>query len=162
MVIVGIGCSHDASACIMIDGQVKHAIQLERVTRRKRDGVPILASREAVDYCLDAVGLSPLDVDYFAFNIQNLTPEYVGLLRPLLTKEFDLFDPFSNKALYFSHHLCHAFSAFAGSGFDECKVVVADGSSGVTVGSDDLCLTGEQLKAYLLDGLQGSTPSQCA
>lgn len=34
-VILGINCAHDASACLMIDGQIRVAILEERLSRKK-------------------------------------------------------------------------------------------------------------------------------
>ncbi|MGF6768613.1 carbamoyltransferase [Paraburkholderia sp. GAS199] len=151
-VVVGISASHDASAVLALNGQLIAGIQLERLTRVKHDGQSSLSHDEAIRYCLDVAGLSPDDVDMFAFNVQALTPSYVGLSQPLARDSFTVFDPFGPKSLFVSHHLCHAFAGYSGSEFDDATVVVADGSGGVTVGYDDLVLDGEQLGAYLRRG----------
>ncbi|HET7463525.1 MAG TPA: carbamoyltransferase C-terminal domain-containing protein [Longimicrobium sp.] len=147
--IVGISCSHDASACVVRDGRLECAIQLERLTRVKHDGRPYLGTRAAVDYCLAALNVPAHDVDLFAFNIQNLVPQQVGLSHPLVDDAFDLFDPFGERSVFVSHHLAHAFSAFFASPFDEAAVFVADGSGGSVIGADDLLLTGPELRAYV-------------
>lgn len=149
MVIVGISCSHDASACVLIDGRLAFAIQLERLTGIKHDGRPFLNSRVAVDYCLEAASLTAGDVDLFCFNSQNLLPGQVGLGFPLCDREFDLFDPIGDRSIFVSHHLCHAFSAFFCSPFQTSAVLVIDGSGGSVIGSGDLLITGEQLRHYI-------------
>lgn len=148
-VIVGMSCSHDASACLMVDGVLWHAIQIERLTGKKHDGRPFLNTRLAVDYCLNAAGLAPDDVDLFAFNSQNLLPGQVGLGFPLCDRSFDLFDPVGPRSLFVSHHLAHAFGAFFCSPFDASAVLVIDGSGGSVVGAEDLILTGPELADYI-------------
>ncbi|MCC5669474.1 hypothetical protein LC653_38000 [Nostoc sp. CHAB 5784] len=148
-IIVGISCSHDASACVLVNGRVEVAIQLERLTRVKHDGRPYLSTRRAVDYCLNAAGISTDEVDLFAFNIQNLLPGQVGLGFPLADEEFDLFDPLGPKSVYVSHHLAHAFAAYYCSPFNSATVMVIDGSGGSVIGADDLILNGLELAHYI-------------
>ncbi|MEU3415469.1 carbamoyltransferase C-terminal domain-containing protein [Streptomyces sp. NPDC006658] len=148
-VILGLSASHDASACLLRDGTPQVAVQQERVTRRKHDGAGHLSSRAAADYCLTSAGLRADDVDVFAFNAQPLLPGYVGLSVPSAARTFDLFDPFDERAVYVSHHLAHAFSAFWGSPFEEAVVVVCDGSGGSVLGADDLLVDGPGLREYL-------------
>lgn len=151
-VILGISASHDASAVLVVNGRLVSGIQQERLTRVKHDGRSILDSNVAINYCLDAAGLTLTDVDLIAFNSQAMTPEYTGLSQPVADPGFDAFDPYSAKSLYVSHHLCHALAGFSGADIASAKVFVADGSGGVTVGSDDLILTGPELKRYLEHG----------
>ncbi|ATZ93492.1 carbamoyltransferase C-terminal domain-containing protein [Dickeya fangzhongdai] len=157
-VIVGISASHDASACLMVNGKIRYGIQLERLTRIKHDGRSILDSTLAVNYCLSAAGLTYNDVNCFAYNIQAATPEYVGLNQPIHAADFTLFDPFSAKAVFASHHLCHAFAAWSGSKFNQGNVLVVDGSGGTVVGREDLLCSGEEFAAYLNAGLNGIKP----
>ncbi len=147
--IVGISVSHDASACVLRDGKLERAIQLERLTRKKRDGRPYLHSRAAIDYCLASLNINEREVDRFAFNIQNLVPEQVGLSHPIFDQTFDLFDPFDERAVFVSHHLAHAFAAFFSSPFNRSAVFVADGSGGSVIEADDLLLTGPEFREYL-------------
>ncbi|MET8677108.1 carbamoyltransferase C-terminal domain-containing protein [Streptomyces sp. NPDC004647] len=148
-VVLGISCSHDASACLLRGGEIVAAIQLERLTRIKRDGRPFLNSRAAADYCLDAAGLTPNDVDLFAFNTQNLVPTQVGLNFPFADESFDLFDPVGERSVFVSHHLAHAFATFFSSPFDHSAVWVVDGSGGSVIGADDLLLRGPEFAAYV-------------
>ena len=147
--IIGVSASHDASACLMIDGVTKYAVQLERLTRKKHDGVPYLHASDAINYCLNAGRLSRKDIRAFAFNIQALIPEYIGLSQPIADKGFKSFDPFDERAVFVSHHLAHAFAAFLSSPFEQATVFIADGSGGSTVESDDLILTGPEFGAYV-------------
>ncbi|WP_338803773.1 carbamoyltransferase C-terminal domain-containing protein [Xenorhabdus griffiniae] len=157
-IIVGISASHDASACVMINGKIRYGIQLERLTRVKHDGNQSLNTTLAVDYCLDAAGLMREDVNCFAYNIQSVTPEYIGLNQPVCSTDFSLFDPFSPEAVVVSHHLCHAFAAWSGSKFSRGNVVVADGSGGCVVGQNDLLISGQEFSEYLNAGLKEHRP----
>jgi len=152
--VIGVSASHNGSACVVQDGIVQTAIQLERITRRKWDGVGYLSSALAIDYCLDAVGLAASEVDFFAFNAQPLLPGWSGLTQPCADSDFSTFDPFDSKALFVSHHLAHAFAAFSASPFSSATVLVCDGSGGAVAGADDLIINGDQLKEYLLRPLQ--------
>ena len=64
MIILGLNMFHaDASAAIVVDGEVKFAIAEERLNRRKHfGGFPALA----VKACLDAVGAKISDVGHVA------------------------------------------------------------------------------------------------
>jgi len=64
MLILGLNMFHaDASAAIVLDGEVKFAVAEERLNRRKHfGGFPALA----VKACLDAVGAKISDVDHVA------------------------------------------------------------------------------------------------
>src|SRR5579864_5406930 len=64
MLILGLNMFHaDASAAIVVDGEVKFAIAEERLNRRKHfGGFPVLA----VKACLDAVGAKISDVEHVA------------------------------------------------------------------------------------------------
>src|SRR5438045_7409647 len=64
MLILGLNMFHaDASAAILLDGEVKFAIAEERLNRHKHyGGFPALA----VKACLDAVGAKMSDVEHVA------------------------------------------------------------------------------------------------
>ncbi|HEU4577900.1 MAG TPA: carbamoyltransferase C-terminal domain-containing protein [Polyangiaceae bacterium] len=148
-IVVGIGASHDAGACVLRDGKLVRAVQLERLSRIKHDGSSLLNSRAALDYCLQSLGLRAADVDLFCFNLQSVLPGYAGLSQPVAAADFDLFDPFGERALFVSHHLAHAYAAFFCSPFDRAGVFIADGSGGSTVGEPDLILPGPAFRRYL-------------
>src|SRR6201987_5149933 len=64
MLILGLNMFHaDASAAIVVDGEVKFAIAEERLNRHKHfGGVPVLA----IKACLDAIGAKISDVEHVA------------------------------------------------------------------------------------------------
>ena len=150
LLTLGISASHHASACVLEGHEVKRAVQLERLSRTKADGQPFLGSEAAPRYCLDSLGIRPSDIATFAYNSQPVLPGWTGLSRPLAADHFALFDPYGEDAVFVSHHLAHAFAAYAASPFDTAVIVVADGSGGGIVGSEqDLLLQGPEMRAYL-------------
>ena len=72
--LLGITSSHDASACVFVDGELRAAISEERLTRVKGDGgrLPELA----IDRCLAMVGATRLDVDAIAMTYNHVPEEY--------------------------------------------------------------------------------------
>jgi len=65
MKILGIHEAHDASAALLIDGEIVAAAQEERWTGLKGDyGYP----KHAIDYCLSKANITPQDLDIVALN----------------------------------------------------------------------------------------------
>jgi carbamoyltransferase len=128
---------HDVSACLLRDGAIAFAIAKERLTREKH------ASgfyREVIDYCLDAEGITLDDVDLVVRNCYILpVPEMEerlifqdmpGFLPEPERREatqHPLYLARSDKVVSVSHHLAHAYSAFAASPFEEGAVMIVDG-----------------------------------
>ena len=66
MNILGINAYHgDASAALLIDGQLVAAVEEERFTRVKHDTA---FPHEAIRYCLESAGMRPHDVDHIALS----------------------------------------------------------------------------------------------
>ena len=133
--VLGINAyDHDVSVCLLRNGVVAYAIEKERITRVKHaNGF----SQEAVDYCLSAEGITLDDVDLVVRNCYVLPVEdletrliYQGDMtereRAQALKS-PLFLSKSNKVMTVSHHLAHAYSAFAVCPFEEGVVMVVDG-----------------------------------
>ena len=128
---------HDVSACLLRDGEIAYAIAKERITREKH------ASgfyKEVIDYCLDAEGITLDDVNLVVRNCYILpVPEMEDRLLyqdlPGFLPEYERGDakshPYflsrSDKVVSISHHLAHAYSAFAVSPFEEGVVMIVDG-----------------------------------
>src|SRR3954469_24222227 len=128
---------HDVSACLLRDGAIAFAIAKERITRAKH------ASgfyKEVIDYCLEAEGITLDDVDLIVRNCYILpVPEMEERLvyqdMPGFLPEYErreavkhpLYLSHSNKVVSISHHLAHAYSAFAVSPFEEGVVMIVDG-----------------------------------
>jgi carbamoyltransferase len=114
---MGINCAHDASACLLIDGELKIAIPEERLRRKKHyEGYPYLA----VKYCLDVAGLADIHaVDCIVMNEYEQT-DFSLMLRQENYKGLLICNP--------SHHLLHAYYAWIASGFDDPAILIVDGS----------------------------------
>ena len=69
MNIIGVNVSHNASACLMINGEIVIAAQEERFTKVKNFcGYP----KQAIDYCLEYLKENNKTVDKVAFSTVNL------------------------------------------------------------------------------------------
>lgn len=140
------GWFHDAAAVLVEDGQVVAAIEEERLNRIKHTSKGPIA---AIRFCLERHGARLGDLEYLLvygneaqWNHTIRTMYYLaphaepvmdlrGLVHDLLRR--GLGDDLEDRRLAFvPHHLAHAISAYAHSGFDRSLVVTLDG------GGDDL------------------------
>lgn len=133
--------THDGAAVLVRDGEVIAAIEEERLNRIKHSNkFPVSSIR----FCLEEAGVRIQDIDSFAF---YATEEYcdsllarIFLSRPemktqlraktvmhhLLQQQFDCqIDP--ARLTFVRHHIAHAVSAYALSGFDKSLVMAIDG-----------------------------------
>jgi carbamoyltransferase len=136
--VLGINAyDHDVAACLLRDGEIAFAVEKERITRKKH---ATGFFQEVVDYVLAAEGITLDDVDLvvrncYVFPVDELEVRMVSQDVPeVLTDEerrqaekHPLYLSTSNKVLTLSHHLAHAYSAFACSPFDDGAVMVVDG-----------------------------------
>lgn len=152
MNILGINTSHaDASAALLVDGQLVFAVAEERLNRKKHyAGFPKLA----VQACLDAANLKLRDIDHVALgrdssanvrqkiqyallnpamfkNLMAIRKRGVSLddLRGLLSAGLEV-DPDDMRFTehHVEHHQAHIASAFFCSDFDQCAGLSYDGS----------------------------------
>lgn len=128
-VIFGINMSHDTACAAVVDGEVMVAIE-ERLNGVKHcDGrspygriIPYLSIR----YCCDYLGIQPSDVDLWLVNavyvsaIDALKMQMIGIPWE---KIMNVDRP--------GHHLCHAYSAFYPSPFEEAAVMSLDVNGGL-------------------------------
>jgi carbamoyltransferase len=148
MNILGISCFyHDSAACLIKDGVVIAAAQEERFIREKNSAAfPI----HAINYCIQAGGISFKDIDYVGFyekpylkfsrviidHIKSFPFSYKNFLRSMpywlqdrlslpihLKKEIG----YEGKLLFIKHHLAHAASSFLVSPFEEAAILTIDG-----------------------------------
>ena len=128
---------HDVSACLLRDGAIAYAIGKERLTREKH---ATGFYQEVIDYCLEAEGIALADVDLVVRNCyimpvpdmeERLTyQDMPGFLPPperAQAEQHPYFRSNSDKVVSISHHLAHAYSAFAASPFEEGAVMIVDG-----------------------------------
>jgi carbamoyltransferase len=154
MISLGINYSqmHDSSACIARDGEVLFAVAEERLSRVKHDArFPALS----IQACLDSAAIRPADVDFicqgwsrprapFLHDMKNYATGRQGAdFRAVLnsTRTFlsmwhqrggesrfrQSFTDSKAEFRFVDHHLAHAISAYAYSGFDDAAVLVLDG-----------------------------------
>jgi len=136
--VLGINAyDHDVSACLLRDGEIAFGINKERITREKH------ASgfyQGVVDYCLAAEGISLDNVDLVVRNCYVLpveelelrmlsqdVPEIMDDKERMQAANHPLYLANSEKVVTVSHHLAHAYSAFAACPFQEGVVMVVDG-----------------------------------
>lgn len=154
MLTLGINYSqmHDSSACIVRDGELLFAVAEERISRQKHDA---RFPQHAIRACLEFAQARPEQLDEVCFGWQTAWPvyrhdlklyalrkwpmTYLGVLNS--TRHFaSMWHQNSGakrfaqqfgqtKALmrFVDHHLAHAISAYAYSGFEDSAVVVMDG-----------------------------------
>lgn len=136
--VLGINAyDHDVSACLLRDGEIAYAIEKERLTREKHDTG---FYQEVVDYVLSAEGIGLNDVDLVVRNsyvlpvdemeqrlLHQYVSHYLGAEERDVALRSALFLSKSDKVRTISHHLAHAYSAFAASPFDEGAVMIVDG-----------------------------------
>ena len=84
-VILGLASSHDASACVFVDGTLASAVSQERVTRLKNDGCRL--PLEALEHALSAAGVSRAQVDGVALMHSFFPEKYFR--RESLAKEIE-------------------------------------------------------------------------
>jgi len=154
MLTVGINYSqmHDSSACILRDGELLFAVAEERISRLKHDaGFP----KNAIRACLDFAKVRAEQLDEVCFGWQTAGPVFRHDLKCYATGKMPLtylnglnstlhflsmwhqesgakkfaqqFGPTKARMRFVDHHLAHAISAYAYSGFDDAAVVVMDG-----------------------------------
>lgn len=147
--ILGISCYyHDSAAVLLIDGDIKSAVQEERFTRIKHDP---RFPKNAISYCLSSCGLKPKDLDYVVYydkpvmTFDRLLSSYLDAspfgikswlksmplwlgqklkVKNIIKKELE---GFTGEILFSEHHLSHAASAFYPSPFKEGAIFTIDG-----------------------------------
>jgi carbamoyltransferase len=150
MNILGISAFyHDSAAALVRDGEIIAAAQEERFTRKKHDS---RFPSDAVQYCLEAGGITAAQLDYVVFyekplqKFERLLETYIGYAprgfrqflmgMPLwlrhklhLPREMDkaLGNSYKGRYVFTEHHESHAASAFFPSPFDESAILTMDG-----------------------------------
>ncbi|MCX5644803.1 MAG: carbamoyltransferase [Phycisphaerae bacterium] len=150
MNILGISAFyHDSAAALVRDGEIVAAAQEERFTRVKHDS---RFPSHAVEYCLEAAGLTAANLDYVVFyekpllKFERLLETYLAyaprgfrqflagmpiwLRQKLhLPREMDkaLQGAYKGRYIFTEHHESHAASAFFPSPFEEAAILTMDG-----------------------------------
>jgi len=148
MNILGISCYyHDASATLVIDGDIIAAAEEERFTRKKHDN---RFPEKAIAYCLKAAGISANQLDLVCFyekplrkleriltcgaawqdrSMELVTRQLAQAVheRLFLRKVLRHKLGYEGKIAYTEHHLAHAASSYYISGFERAAIMTVDG-----------------------------------
>tara|TARA_Y100001968_G_C19424538_1_gene753591 strand:- start:154 stop:1863 length:1710 start_codon:yes stop_codon:yes gene_type:complete len=128
-IVLGFSNSHNGSVTLIENGEVKIAIQAERISRRKRQSLPLKKEIElvhkCVSYCLESTGVKYKDINAIALS----TPwkaskisdreifQYIGGIPENYTGTF-----------YVPHHLSHMEYILHYGNLEPGIVLVIDGS----------------------------------
>lgn len=140
---------HDASATLVVDGEIVASVEEERFNRQKHsNGIPF----QAIEYCLRRAGISFTDLDHIGYYLDpavlrksfyddiltrfDCNPAAIDYCRSAaariqaVPKDLARYFPFaeSTKFHFLNHHLAHAASAYYPSGWNEAAVLTLDGS----------------------------------
>jgi len=152
--IAGIARGHNASVCLLKDGEVVFAIEEERLSRKKYDGGPLAAMIKILDYTdrldyLVVAHTQPLDdagkIDFTGDDM------YTGLARKLGLIDQTSHERPHPQVIDFSsvHHKLHAACAFYRSGFETAAAVVVDGAGSFI----PMNLSGEEFMTWELESI---------
>jgi carbamoyltransferase len=180
-VVLGLSNTHNGSVALICGGEVKAAIQAERISRHKRQvltlGDELAIAKKCVRYCLDASGLQYSDIDAIALS----TPWSVKKIN-----DVDLFQYIGGipknylRTFYVPHHFSHMEYIVHYGGLEPGIVLVVDGSGTLEADREHFNVEEEHhqtiinhihfggkevISAYWFDGSKGSliyrfSPSQ--
>jgi carbamoyltransferase len=139
--VLGLGGStHDFSAAIVSEGEIRVAIEDERIQRVKRGRSEWYSqpARDATAYCLDAAGVELDDLDGI-FCCGNLE-------RPADWMDW-------SRVTFVDHHAAHAAASFFTSPYEHSSLLVVDGHGGAVEESD----TDWDLQTISLGWAEGTT-----
>jgi carbamoyltransferase len=136
---------HDPAAAIVVDGQIVAAAEEERFSRRKhgKSAVPFSTwelPETAIRFCLERAGVTASQLDAIAYSYDPALAEPAELsggewegMRTLYTERAAGFlgtvlPAWRDRTIHHvPHHIAHAASAWGGSPFESCAVMVLDG-----------------------------------
>lgn len=117
MRVVAINVTHDSSVCSYNDGQIEFFCKEERLTRVKRDNLPINSLVKLKGF------LNGRRIDKFLYHVPQNEGNGRDLFYLLVKK---LFNVETENYSSLTHHNCHAAVSFYNSGFEEALVFVID------------------------------------
>jgi carbamoyltransferase len=133
---------HDSSAVLLRDGWIVAGIEEERLTRIKHCNKSFFHS---IRHCLEVGGVTLDDIDRIALYVTeeflDVSLKALRLHRPwtgplqttrslisgLFEREFGKAPP-AEKFVFVNHHVAHAMSAYAVSGFGDSLILAIDGA----------------------------------
>lgn len=174
--ILGINAyDHDVSACLLRNGVIVVAISKERITRYKHDTG---FYGKVIDYCLEAAGICLDDLRLIVRNSYVMPvgkleerlcyrdwKSYLDRSERAIAARHPLFLSDDPRVVDISHHLAHAYSAFAVSPFEAGAVMIVDGvgshrmdvTEQVPTDDDASSLARESESYYRFDGSELKT-----
>src|SRR5215218_1667383 len=122
--VLGISNSHNGAVCLLKGDEIVAAIQEERLTRIKRQTTYGAVPTLSINYCLQQAGITPRDLDLIVSCVagQAGVPLQDVRLNPVLHAVHH-----GVPVIQLAHHLAHAVSAYATSGFTDSAILVVDG-----------------------------------
>jgi carbamoyltransferase len=132
--IAAIARGHNASVCLLKNGEIVFSIEEERLSRHKYDGGPYAAMMRILDYTdkLDYLVVAHTQklsetagrVDFSGDDV------YTGLARKLglISRKENPYEHPQVVDLSHIHHKLHAACAFYRSGFDSAAALIVDGA----------------------------------
>lgn len=135
---------HDAAAALFVDGQIVAAIEEERLNRIKHSNKTSIFS--AAQFVLETSGISIQEVDKICYYMTEemcnrllnfvISKKNFAPIRKRITRKFaERFGcNLDEERIYFvPHHLAHAVSTYAMSGFDPSLILAVDkGGDGIS------------------------------
>jgi carbamoyltransferase len=122
--VLGIGASHNGAVCLLHGDEIVAAVQEERLVRHKRAEPPASRPSLAIQYCLDAAGITAASLSAIGVcTLGDDGPADDVYLNPQLRAAAQRIP-----VTTVSHHLGHAIGAFATCGFESASVLIVDGN----------------------------------
>ena len=124
--VLGISASpHNGAMCLLRGDEIVVAIQEERLTRKKRDGIYAAQPCRSLEYCFDYAGIGPRDLSMVVYSVPGRANNRMHdiKLNPVLQVELN-----NIPTVRIPHHYSHAIGAFATSGFQEAAILIVDGA----------------------------------
>ena len=129
MIVFGVNLSHDEACAALVDGEVKVAIENERLSRLKhnvgRSDFGQVIPFPSIRYCCDYLGISASEVDLWVVNSVHRSAREMFRSQALGIPEAKIAD-----LSVPGHHLAHAYSAYFCSSFEDAAVIVLDTNGG--------------------------------
>jgi len=167
MIVMGVNMSHDASICILFDGEIysfyesekynnkKHYASLLQILEYARDDIEKLLNDHKRD-CNLIIAASQLHMYYgmSAFNKEHVrfifskifyNNQWLNNIENFSEEELLFFTSCVNDYMRVGHHFGHASTSFYNSGFDEALCIVMDGSGGYHFINDEWCRETESI-----------------
>jgi len=140
--IAGLSTGHNASTCLLKNGEIVFYIEEERLSREKYDDSPYLGLLKILEYTdkLDKLAISN-------------GPPYTNSIESnpfaILAKKVGLIKSFNQVFTNSTHHAYHAASGFYTSGFDKAVCVVID-AAGTFIEMDKSGNAGVEIESIYL------------